>query len=97
MSGVTIGDGAVVAACSVVTKDVEPYAIVAGNPARLLRYRFSADTIAAMQRIRWWTGRLNASSRRDKPSICLPRNSFAASIKELPLACVHQSKPLSAG
>ncbi|WP_292146892.1 CatB-related O-acetyltransferase [Mesorhizobium sp.] len=54
LSGVNIGNGAVVAACSVVTKDVEPYAIVAGNPARFVRYRFSEDTIAAMQKIRWW-------------------------------------------
>ena len=41
MPGVTIGDGAVVASCSVVTKDVPPYAIVGGNPAKVIRYRFS--------------------------------------------------------
>ena len=54
LSGVTIGDGAVVAARVVVTKNVPPYSIVAGNPARVIRYRFSEDTIARLLRIRWW-------------------------------------------
>jgi len=54
MSGVTIGDGAIIGAYSVVTKDVEPYSIVAGNPAKLIRYRFTPDQIAAMLRIKWW-------------------------------------------
>jgi acetyltransferase-like isoleucine patch superfamily enzyme len=53
-SGVTIGDGAVVASNSHVVKDVPPYAIVGGNPAKLIRYRFDDDTIAALLRIRWW-------------------------------------------
>lgn len=54
LSGVTIGDGAVVATKAVVTKDVVPYAIVAGNPARVVGHRFSEDQRAAMLRIRWW-------------------------------------------
>ena len=54
MSGVTIGDGAVVGACAVVTKDVEPYSIVGGNPAKHLRYRFDEPTREALLRIRWW-------------------------------------------
>ena len=45
LSGVHIGQGAIVAACSVVTKDVPPYAIVGGNPARIIKYRFSPDFI----------------------------------------------------
>lgn len=54
LSGVTIGDGAVVAAGAVVTADVPPYAIAGGIPARVLRYRFSEEQIAALLRIRWW-------------------------------------------
>ena len=54
LNGVTIGDGAVIAACSVVTKDVEPYSIVAGNPARIVRMRFSDKEIEILKRISWW-------------------------------------------
>ncbi len=54
LRGVTIGDGAVVAAGSVVTKDVPPYAIVAGNPARIVRYRFEQDVIDRIEAMRWW-------------------------------------------
>lgn len=54
MSGITIGDGAVVAAGAVVTRDVPPYAMVGGNPARLIKARFDEETVAALLRIRWW-------------------------------------------
>lgn len=54
LSGVTVGTGAVVAARSVVTKDVPPYAIVVGSPARIVKYRFDQDTINALLAIAWW-------------------------------------------
>ena len=49
-----IGDGAVVAAGAVVNKDVPPYAVVVGNPARVVRFRFSPDTIEALLESKWW-------------------------------------------
>lgn len=54
MRGIKIGDGAVVAAGSIVTKDVEPYSIVGGNPARHIKYRFSQDIIKKLLSIKWW-------------------------------------------
>ncbi len=54
LSGVTIGDGAVVATGSVVTKDVPPYAIVGGNPAKVIRYRHSEEQIEELLQIKWW-------------------------------------------
>ena len=54
LSGVTIGNGAVVAAGSVVVKDVPPYAIVGGNPAKLIRYRFDEEIISKLLEIKWW-------------------------------------------
>jgi virginiamycin A acetyltransferase len=54
LSGVTIHDGAIVAAKSVVTKDVPPYAIVGGNPAKILKYRFNDEQIKNLQKISWW-------------------------------------------
>ena len=54
MPGVRIGDGAIIATASVVTKDVPPYAIVGGNPASLLRYRFEERIIARLLAVRWW-------------------------------------------
>lgn len=53
-AGVRIGDGAIVGMGAVVTADVPPYAIVGGNPARVLRHRFEAPVIAALLALRWW-------------------------------------------
>ena len=54
MAGVTLHNGGVVAADAVVTKDVPPYAIVAGNPAKIVRHRFDKETIDGLQKIAWW-------------------------------------------
>lgn len=54
MAGVTIGDGAIIATNSTVIKDVEPYSIVGGNPAKEIKKRFSEDTIAKLLELKWW-------------------------------------------
>jgi acetyltransferase-like isoleucine patch superfamily enzyme len=54
LSGVSIGDGAVVGSQAVVSKDVPPYAVVSGNPARLIKKRFDDETIEKLLSIQWW-------------------------------------------
>ncbi|ABN78652.1 type B chloramphenicol O-acetyltransferase [Cereibacter sphaeroides] len=54
LPGVTVGDGAIVGTRAVVTRDVPPYAIVAGNPARVIRHRFEEEDIRLLLDMRWW-------------------------------------------
>ncbi len=54
MPGVTVGDGVIIGAGAVVASDVLPYAIVAGNPAQVVRMRFEHDVVQALLEIRWW-------------------------------------------
>lgn len=54
MPAVTIGDGAIIASRSVITKDIPPYTIVAGNPAKVIRKRFDEETISSLLEIKWW-------------------------------------------
>lgn len=67
LSGITIGDGAVVSAGAVVTKDVPPYAIVGGNPAKIIAYRFSEEQIKDLLKIKWW----NMDTKKIKDNINL--------------------------
>jgi virginiamycin A acetyltransferase len=54
MSGVNIGNGSIIGAGSIVTKDIEPYSVVAGNPTKLLYKRFSQEIIVEIEKIKWW-------------------------------------------
>lgn len=54
MPGVQIGDGAIIATNSVVTKNIEPYTIVGGNPAKLIRNRFDEEITRALLKLKWW-------------------------------------------
>ena len=65
VGGKKIGDGAVVLSCAMVTKDVPPYAIVGGVPARVIKYRYDPETIEFLTNCRWW----------DKPLDWLEENS----------------------
>lgn len=54
MGGVTIGDGAIIGANTVVTKDVEPYSINVGIPSKIIKYRFTKEDIEFLQKLEWW-------------------------------------------
>jgi len=74
LSGVNIGDGAIVAAGAVVTKDVPAYSIVGGNPAKVIRFRFSEDQIEKLLSIGWW----NWSEEKIKKNI----DAFSGTIED---------------
>lgn len=54
MPGMEVGNGAIISSRSVVTGDVPAYAIVGGNPAKVIKYRFNSETIAQLETIAWW-------------------------------------------
>jgi len=54
LKGINVGDGAIIGASAVVTKDVPPYAIVVGNPAKIIKYRYNRDDIIWLLKIKWW-------------------------------------------
>ncbi|MBB6426895.1 type B chloramphenicol O-acetyltransferase [Sphingopyxis sp. JAI128] len=69
MPGITIGDGAVIATRAVVTRDVASYAVVGGNPARLIRQRFDDELVAHLLELRWWDWS-DAQLRAAMPILC---------------------------
>lgn len=76
----TIGRGSIIGAGAVVTKDIKPYSIVGGNPARLIRMRFSPETIKEIERSQWWTwdkAKIKQLIDEDSPMIFAPTNYFS--------------------
>jgi len=67
MSGVRIGNGCVIGARTVVTKDCPPYSVVVGNPGKIIKYRFSSDIIERFQHVQWWNFSLDSIVRRLAP------------------------------
>lgn len=85
MSGVTIGDGAVIANNSHVVKNVEPYTIVGGNPARHIKYRFTPEQIQNLLKIQWWNWS-DDKINRYTPLLCNPTidNFIEEALKDMP-------------
>lgn len=81
LSGVTIGNGAVIAAKAIVTKNVPPYAIVAGNPAKIVKYRFSKDEINSLEKLQWWNWPIEKINKNISKICSSDLESFMEEIK----------------
>ncbi len=83
MPGVKIGDGAIIAAYSIVTKDVKPYSVVGGNPARFIKLRFDEELISLLLELKWWD--LNEKQLTEiLPLLCNPHlNEVKIQIKKI--------------
>ena len=79
MAGVTIGDGAIIATNATVIKDVAPYSIVGGNPAKEIKKRFSEDTISKLLELKWWSWDIEKITKNIQN---LTDNNFEKLIKE---------------
>lgn len=90
LSGVTIGDGAVIGARAVVASDVPPYAIVAGNPAKVIRYRFEPEIVCLLLQLRWWDLPIHAVRK------LVPMLTTAPSVPDLQIAIRDYSRFLAA-
>ena len=83
LSGITIGRGAIIGAGSIVTKDIPKYSIVAGNPAKVLKQRFTEETISALEESKWWEWSI-ARIRRERELFDQTEAEFCQNIYQKP-------------
>ena len=76
-----IGNGAIIGAGSVVVHDVEPYSIVAGNPAKIIRYRFDNDAILQLEKSKWWE--LSPDELSEAIPLCNDIDLFCSTIRDI--------------
>jgi virginiamycin A acetyltransferase len=90
LDGITIGNGAVIGAGSVVTKDVPPYAIVGGNPAKVIKYRFTKDIIDEIENIQFWDMDINEINNFNIHTKNI--NKLLMQVKEYKLSLIENAK-----
>ena len=83
LRGVTIGDGAVIGANSLVNRDVPPYAIVVGSPAKIIKYRFSDEIIQGLLEVKWWNYPLELISKHSELFALEPNIEIISKLKKI--------------
>lgn len=80
IEGISIGDGAIILSGAVVTKDVKPYSIVGGVPAKFIKFRFNIEEIAKLEKMKWWDKDINWLKENHK--LFINKNSFFSKMKD---------------
>ncbi|MDB5272140.1 MAG: hexapeptide repeat-containing transferase [Chitinophagaceae bacterium] len=92
LRGVTIGDGAVVGANSLVNKNVEPYTIVVGSPAKVIKHRFTSEIITALLELKWWDIPVSVISEHTELFAAEPTMEIIETLKKLKSTVINKNQ-----